>query len=327
VDTLWQTSTLFGDKNFSMGGWWSKSGGDPPTGDPADPSAPVDPGGRSDGWGFKVDYPNDLWDNVIVLKSFGASLDPALGFLPRPDARIYEGGIAYKPRPGSGWWYGKVRQFFFELYPTYVTGHSERAESYEVFTAPFNVETPAGAHLEANWIPTFERLDDPFEVSPGVLIPVGSYHFTRYRAEASTRPDRPLQAGATVHFGDFYDGRLTQTEAFVRGAGHGGRIQVEVDGLHIQGALPEGDFVSRLWQLKTTYAVSPDLVMSLYGQYDSLSRNAGINARMRWTLRPGADLYVVWTKDWLHPPDAERTLEAEPLDDEAVVKLRWTFRM
>jgi hypothetical protein len=129
-----------------------------------------------------------------------------------------------------------------------------------------------------------------------------------------------------VWLGGFYDGRLTEIEFYVRSADRSGHLQLEVDGLHIQGALPAGDFITRLWQLKTAYSFSPDLVLSLYGQYDSGSRNAGVNARMRWTLRPGADLYVVWTRGWLHPPDAERSFEAEPLDAEAVVKLRWTFR-
>ncbi len=318
VDALWQTSTLFDNKNFSVGGWWSKSGGDAPL---------DDPGGRSDGWGFKVDYPNDLWDATFISRSFGASLDPALGFLPRPGVRMYQGGMAYKPRPQSGFWDGKVRQSFFELYPLYVTDHSGEAESYEIFMAPFNVETPAGAHLEADWIPTFERLDVPFEIAPGVSITEGAYHFTRYVVEGSTRPDKPVATGVTVIFGDFYDGRLTQTEGYLRTATPAGRLQIEIDGLHIQGDLPAGDFITRLWQLKTAYAFSPDLVLSLYGQYDSESRNIGLNTRLRWTIRPGVDLYAVWTRGWLHPPDAERTLEAEPLDAEAVVKLRWTFRM
>jgi len=317
LDANWQTSSLFGDKNFSVGAWWTKSGGVTPV---------PDPGSSSEGWGFQIDYPNDRWDSALVVKSFGDSLVPALGFLPRPGARMHLAGLAFKPRPQTGWWAGKARQLFFECYPTYITDQAGTAESYEVFTAPFNMETPAGAHLEANWVPTFERLEAPFEVAPGVAIPEGSYHFTRYRAEASTRPDRPVQIGTEVWFGDFYDGRLTQSEFFIRTADRSGHLQIEVDGLHIQGALPAGDFITRLWQLKTAYAFSPDLVLSLYGQYDSESRNAGVNARLRWTLRPGADLYVVWTRGWLHPPDAERALEAEPQDAEAVVKLRWTFR-
>jgi hypothetical protein len=318
LDLLWQTSTFRGEKNLSIGGWWSKTGGDPPTGNP---------GGRSDGSGFKVEYANDRWYDLFAFRSFGESLNPAMGFLPRPGVRIYDTGLAFKPRPQSGWWAGKVRQFFFEIFPYYVTDHSGTTETWEVFAAPFNVETPAGAHLEADWDPQFERLDAPFEVSPGVIIPVGAYHFTRYRAEASSQPDRPWTVHFIGRFGGFYSGQLTSTELTAGYAARGGRLQISVDGLHVQGTLPEGDFITRLWQLKTSYAVSPDLVFSVYGQYDSDSHNLGVNSRMRWTIQPGADLYVVWTRGWLHPPDADRWSDAEPQSDEAIVKLRWTFRM
>lgn len=318
VDLVWQTSTFHGDKNLNAGGWWSKTGGDPPA---------VNPGGRSDGWGFKVEYPNDRWYDVFSFRSFGDSLDPAMGFLPRPGVRIYDTGLAFKPRPRSGWWAGRVRQFFFEVYPYYVTDHSGTTESWEVFAAPFNIETPAGAHLEANWDPQFERLDAPFEVSPGVTIPVGAYHFTRYRVEASSRPDRPWSVHLIERFGGFYSGQLTTTELSAGYSDRRGHLQLSIDGLHVQGTLPEGDFITRLWQLRTSFAVSPDLVFSIYGQYDSDSSNLGVNSRLRWTIHPGADLYVVWTREWLHPPDANRWSDAEPRSDEAIVKLRWTFRM
>ena len=323
IDALWQTSTLFGDKNFSVGGWWSRTGGDPP------PVAdPIDlPGGHSDGWGFKVDYPNDLWDNAFVFRSFGESLDPALGFLPRSGVRWYTGGLSYRPRPTSGFWEGKARQFFFDLYPTYITDHSGEAQSWEVFIAPFLFETPAGGHVEADLVPMFERLDAPFEIVPGVAIAEGRYRFTRYILGGSTRPDRPVSGKLIATFGDFYDGRLTQWEGTVRTATPSGALQLQLDGLYITGELPAGDFISRLWQVKTAYSLSPDLVFSIYGQYDSESRNIGMNARMRWTIEPGVDLYAVWTRGWLHPPGAESALEGDPIDAEAVVKLRWTFRM
>jgi hypothetical protein len=136
-----------------------------------------------------------------------------------------------------------------------------------------------------------------------------------------------VAVGGTVTFGDFYDGRLTETDGYVRTATPSGALQVEIDGLYIEGALPAGDFITSLWQLKTAYAFSPDLVLSLYGQYDSESRNIGLNTRLRWTIKPGVDFYAVWTRGWLHPPGAERPFEGEPIDAEAVVKLRWTFRM
>jgi hypothetical protein len=61
------------------------------------------------GWGLKVDYPNDLLDVFLIVKEFGDALDPALGFLPRPGTRWYQGGGAYQPRPSKDGAFGWAR--------------------------------------------------------------------------------------------------------------------------------------------------------------------------------------------------------------------------
>ncbi len=311
-DALWRTSTFRGDKNFSVGGWAAATAGDVP-------------GGQHYGWGFKVDYPNDLWDLSMTVKEFGDGMDPALGFLPRPGTRWYQAGGAYQPRPTRGP-FAWTRQMYFELLTTYVEDLNGRAESWRVFTAPFNVQTESGEHLEANVAPQYERLDEPFEIADGVVIPAGQYHFTRYRVEAQSSRHRPWRVGATCWFGDFYTGSLTQWETFATYTTPKGHLQLEVNAENDFGHLPQGDFIQRLWGLKTVYAFTPDLVLSAFAQYDSESGDLGVNARFRWTIQPGNDLFVVWNHGWKHPVGSGEDLALQPVDDELVVKLRWTFR-
>jgi len=67
-------------------------------------------------------------------------------------------------------------------------------------------------------VPTYEFRRPgrpPFEIAPGVVVTPGGYHFTRYRVEAQSAQTRTRRIGSTIWFGDFYGGRLTQTEAFV----------------------------------------------------------------------------------------------------------------
>jgi hypothetical protein len=59
------------------------------------------------------------------------------------------------------------------------------------------------------------------------------------------------------------------------------------------GHLPQGNFVQRLWQLQGAYAWNPNLVLSSFIQYDTTSQNIGTNARSRWTIKPGNDLFIV----------------------------------
>ena len=75
--------------------------------------------------------------------------------------------------------------------------------------------------------------------------------------------------------------------------------------------------------MKTVYAFSPDLVLSVYSQYDSESRDLGLNSRLRWTIQPGRDLFLVWNRSWKRLPGPRDRLGAEA--NEIVVKLRWTW--
>jgi len=323
LDAVWRTSNLFGDKNLAFAGWGARSGGDLPTG--------VMSGSRRGGWGFTAAYPNDRWDLEVAVNQFDDALDPALGFLPRPGTRFYRGGLAFQPRP-QGDRFAPVRQFFFEIFPVRVDDLDGNPESWRVFMAPFNIDTRSGAHLEVNWAPQFERIDPPdpshppFEVAEGVVIPPGKYHFNRYRVEAESSVNRPWRVGSTVWTGDFFSGRLSQWANFVQVATPSGHLQVEVSAENDFGHLPEGDFVQRLLLLKTIYAFTPAVLLSSFLQYDSTeSPNLGLNARLRWTFRPGNDLFLVWNHDWDRTDPGGR-FSFGPREDQLVAKLRWTFR-
>ncbi len=309
ADALWQTSSFRGDKNLSLGAWAARSDGDLAA-------------GQRNGWGFKADYPNDLWDLFLVYREFGDALEPALGFLPRPGTRQAEGGGAFQPRPGEDGAFAWVRQFFFELFLSRVDRLDGTTESWRLFTAPFNAVTRSGEHLEANWAPQLERLDEPFEVAEGVMIPPGEYRFDRYRVEAQSSQSRPWRVGSTVWFGEFFGGRLTQWESFVYWTFGPGKLRIELDAENDFGDLPQGDFIQRLLQWKIFYAFSPDLIVSAFTQYDSESRDLGLNTRLRWTMRPGCDLFLVWNRNWkrLLLPNDTFTRDA----DQVVLKARWT---
>ena len=74
------------------------------------------------------------------------------------------------------------------------------------------------------------------------------------------------------------------------------------------------------------YCFTPNLVLSAFTQYDTDSRNLGINTRLRWTVTPGTDLYLVWNHGWQRPFDEDRWSVFKPESDQAIVKLRYTWR-
>ena len=157
------------------------------------------------------------------------------------------------------------------------------------------------------------------------MIPAGAYHFHRFRIDLQSSDHRPWRVGTTTWFGEFYSGHLTQVSAFANWTSPHGFFTGEISAENDFGRLPQGDFIERLWQAKTVFAFSPDLVLAAYAQYDSVSRNVGLNARLRWTVRPGNDVFLVWNRGWLSPTKGDG-FRLTKESDQIVLKIRWTFR-
>jgi hypothetical protein len=312
-DAVYRTSNLLGNKNFFLGAWTARNDGDVAAGD-------------RQGWGFKIDYPNDLWDCGTSLNQYGEALDPALGFLPRPGTRQLDTFCTWQPRPRKDGPLGWIRQEFFENEYRRVTNTRGQVESWSYFMAPINVRMETGDRFEFNWYPHYEFLAAPFEIAPGVVIPPGEYPFTRWRFEAQSSAHRAVQGGTTTWFGTFYDGHLTQQENYVRWTSPSARWQLDLSTENDFARLREGNFVQRLWQLKGGYAWSPNLVLTSFIQYDTESQNVGTNTRLRWTIRPGNDLFIVWNRGWQKLIRDPHDLNLVPNSETFAVKLRWSFR-
>jgi len=61
-------------------------------------------------------------------------------------------------------------------------------------------------------------------------------------------------------------------------------------------------------------------------QYDTESQNVGRNTRLRWTIKPGNDLFIVCNRGWQRLVMSPSDKSIVPQSDVIAVKLRWTFR-
>lgn len=313
-DAVWRTSKFYGNKNLQFGAWAATTQGD------------VGPGSKL-GWGLIADYPNDLFDCGASVNQYGDAFEPLLGFLPRPATRRTDAFCAYQPRPSKEGAFRWIRQEFFENEYVRYTNPQGVLESWEYFMAPINVRLETGDRFEFNWNPHGEILLAPFELTPTVTIPPGSYQFTRYRLEGQTSTHRAFQLGITSWFGQFYGGHLTQWENYLKWTSSTGRVQLAAMTENDFGRLPQGSVVQKLWQLQATYAWNPDLLLSSFVQYDTESNNIGINTRLRWTIKPGRDLFLVWNRGWQKLILSPNDIGIVPQTDIVAIKLRWTFRL
>jgi hypothetical protein len=273
--------------------------------------------GRDYAAGFGLVYPNDRWDLFLNWKQIGDNFQPALGFVPRVGIRKTTARIAFQPRP-KRW---GIRQFFFELEPEYITNLANRLENWRLFIAPFNVRTESGEHLEWNVIPELEHLDAPFEISPGVIVPAGSYQWHKYRAEANTATKRRWVIDVAYWWGGFYDGTREQTGLglTLKPTAHLS-IAVRADRNDI--ALREGRFHTQVVTVRADYNFTPNVSWQNLQQYDNESRLLSFQSRFRWILRPGNDVFFVVNRGWVKTFDDR----FESTFDRASSKLQYTFR-
>ena len=283
ADFTYKTSRFMGSDNFSVGLWgiqnWNESNG-----------------GNKSALGFKVDYPNDLFEANIEYNFFGDSLNPGLGFLPRKAYHSLYTGFSYMPRLEKGWIGKAVRQWFFELRMANYWNLNGQLESRRIFTAPINFLTESGEHIEFNVIPNREVLPVDFEVAEGIVIPKGDYKFVSYRFEVNTASYRKAQFDLSYRFGHFYNGHYNDIETGVT-LKLDGYVNMQLGANLVRGNLPQGKFSENVYFGRLNLYITPDLGISNYIQYDDVSNQMGYNGKFFWQIRPGNIIYLVYNNN------------------------------
>ena len=310
VDFTYQTSRLWGNKNFLAGAWVM-----------ATDRADLD--GDKTAFGAKIDYPNDTWDIAITYKRIGDAFDPSLGFVPRKAIQLWGGGINFRYRPSWSW----MRTMFYELLPTVAFDLDGQWESYRVFTAPINWRFESGERFEFNIAPEGERLVAPFEIADGVIIPAGSYNWVRYRFELDVASRRKVSGRASWWFGDFYDGTLDQFTLRMA-IKPSADVSFELSAERNTGEVSAGSFRQELVSGRVLVNFSPDLQVNTFVQYDNDSRTVGANMRLRWTFDPLGDVFVVYN----HNVKKFLDLDLNPTDrwelesNQLIIKVQYALR-
>ena len=172
----------------------------------------------------------------------------------------------------------------------------------------------------------YERLEEDFEISDGIVLPMGGvYEFTRYQVAGDTSDRRVVSVGAGVSWGDFFSGRRTEY-----GLGVGLRPKSGISiGLEAERNildLAEGSFTTDVFEMQANTQLSPWISIGNNVQYDTESEQLGWQIRFRWIRRPGNDLYFVYTHNWerlLDPTGVDRRFAT--LDRRMASKLFYTL--
>ena len=294
LDADFYTSTFLGQYNAQFEAFWV---------------AHTDP--VAGGWegladrqtrGVRVNFPNDVIRLSSSIREFGEAYDPAVGFVTRRGFRRTQPTLAFSPRPESIEW---IRQLQFELYYEYLTDLENQMLTRVFRVKPLEIQFESGDRLQFQVEREFERLDRPFSVyqaSDGpIRIEPGDYEVNGWQVSVNTAGRRRVFGSASLGRGGFWSGDRTQISGSLNarpmpGVSIGTTLQRNVV------ELPQGDFTTHLARVSSELEFSPLLSLSGNVQYDDVSEIMGLFARLRWIMRPGSDLYLVWSHNWRYEP-------------------------
>ena len=184
------------------------------------------------------------------------------------------------------------------------------------------VESRQGDELRIQHHWRDEVLVDPFEISAGVVIPVGAYAFRDFNLELETADQRKVWGRFSYGTGPFYDGDRVQTGYSVSWR-PSGRLLTSIGYEANDVRLPQGDFVTRLVQYRTEVVFSARLSWVTLIQYDNISEIVGINSRVHWIPEAGREAFLVLNHN---VQDLDGDNRFNSISADVAVKFNYTFR-
>ncbi len=271
-------------------------------------------------YGGVISYPNDFVEAEYKWIKIEENYNPALGFVPRDGVRISSFNTEVSPRPD----FWNIRQMTFEFsYEDYYKLDKGTWESKEMEINPLRWQFNSGDFVAYEWTWHREQLFEPWLINErnGIILPTGQYSFNNHIFRTMTSPSRPFSLRSDFVIGSFYSGTIRTYEGeFTWRKSRHLTTSLELKQNWIR--LKEGNFNTSLIMFRLDYSFTPFITLANFLQYDTDSRNIGLQSRFRWILHPGNDFFIVLNHSW-QEDSLDRFVSAQT---RFRVKLNYTFR-
>jgi len=275
--------------------------------------------GRDAAYGFSLNAPNAIgWRGRVALKELQENFNPALGFVNRVGVSdlIVEGGYTWIPNNSI------LREYHAGVDAQRIEKLSGGVQSQIIVLRPFDIRSAANDQYNLRYKLITENLDLPFEISEGIIIPVGEYSFNQYCLGVESAEYRKLTAEGSYCGGEFYDGTQDAVDVslvwrpsahFKFSAGYGIYDIV----------LPQGAFITRLASLRADIAFTNTWYWENFLQYDNVSYSLGLNSILRWVPLAGREFVFVVNREYV---DFTRDNTFTTVSGDITFKFSYTFR-
>ena len=254
----------------------------------------------------RFEYDDSRHEFTLGYLEVGGNFNPEVGFVRRAGFRKPNYFYRFTHYPSGS----RIRSVepHFSGQNWYTLGTNDKESGFEHYHVTARWQN--GGQLGLAWNRNFERLDEPFEVHPGIFIPVGGYQFSELISNFETDPSAPVFFGGNAALGDFYAGTIRSLN--LRGGYRRGK-NLTWTGSWISNFinLPVGEFNTNLIGLRFNWSFTPKSFLQTFSQYNSVTHEIGHNIRLGLLSASSTGLFVVFntattTVGFLDPHDVER---------------------
>ena len=264
------------------------------------------------------------WNYQVGWTYSGPAFDPAMGLELVNDYSYAGGALSHGWSPGAG---SRLRR-----HSTGVTGglfrnNTDGRLDMAMATAAWTYESAAGSEGSVQLNATRDELPARFSLPNGAHVPAGTYAATSVNLNHRTPLGRQLVTQTGLTAGGYFDGwrlapRFAPTWYVSPHLELGGDYEVNRIRFPARGE----EFTSHLLRLRARTELDARWSASALVQYSSAAERLSANARLRFNVREGTDLWVVLDEGYRLDWDRAGALLPPPSGRSILVKYTHTFR-
>jgi len=224
------------------------------------------------------------------LRRAGRGYLPGLGFQSRFDFTFYGAQLQYKWFQGAS---SPLRSVTAQVYSgNYIRNADDSAES-RALEPKLQLEFESGNTVSATLLTSYESVRDSFPIGD-LFVPVGDYWFHEGQLQFVLPRGALFRGDVTASAGSFYNGTRLALAAnptwnLSRNLELGGGW--EINRITSDAG---GSTTTHLARLRVLLGLNTHLSLSTFVQYNSTIDLTSVNARFRFHIREGTDLWIVY---------------------------------
>ncbi len=288
------TGSLAGDQDYNrtyaFDGTWGIGEGGTVSGFAAQTDTPGQPTVNRHAYAFSAQHQSERARLSLGFTEVAPNFNPEVGFLARQSYRRMNGSVFTTFRPTNFMGLHEVRPHVFhntvfdfetgrhETQFTHIDNHLEWRNGYEIHT---------GMNI------TQEGVFEPFEISPGVVVPPGVYDHNETQIAGNTNLGAPVSFNINTIVGGLFGGdRVTVTPSVAARVGETFNALLEWSYNDLR--LPGGDFTTNLARLRVSYSFTTRMFFQALVQYNDRADLWSSNLRFGLLSDANTGLFIVY---------------------------------